>query len=453
MKKTFIILLMLPLLVAFTDSRDEDGITHIPDNPQRMGDVLRGYEYLTTGDFLKSGLPYGTFAAVNGKDKSNVLNRTGKNATLGHGYNLIEKNSIEMVIPTCLQCHAEYLDGQLVLGLGNNTLDFTHTSRVDVKTRINLLKTMAPKQYEVAEPFLLAFAATYPYMETEVRGVNTADRLASVLAAHRDPQTLVWSDSAILPIPEETIPTDVPAWWLMKKKNAMFYTGMGRGDFSKFLMLSNLLTVADTTEAREVSTHFTDVLAYIRSLEAPAYPKEIDKKLAKKGKQIFADNCSSCHGTYDKKWTYPNKLIPASIIQTDSTLCNSIVEKQYFIDWFNNSWFVEGDNPAQIVPYNGYIAPPLDGVWATAPYLHNGSVPTIEGMLNSKIRPTYWTRDFKKPEYDYTALGWKYEMHEQPKPKKTYNTTLPGYGNHGHYFGDHLSNEERMQVIEYLKTL
>ena len=389
----------------------------------------------------------------NGKDKANLLGREGKNATVGHGYNVIEHSGVEMVVPTCLQCHAEVFDSMLIMGLGNSTVDFSRTSKVDVKTRINLLKTMAPKQYEAAAPFLTAFATSYPLLETEVRGVNTADRLAAILAAHRNPQTLTWSDTALLEVPEEVIPTDVPAWWLMKKKNAMFYTGFGRGDFSKFMMLSNLLTVTDTAEAREVSSHFGDVLAYIKTLEPPKYPKEINTKLAAEGKMIFEYNCSGCHGTYGPDGSYPNMLIPASMIGTDSALCNAIVANKRFIDWFNTSWFVQGDNPAQLVPYNGYIAPPLDGVWVTAPYLHNGSVPTIEAVLDSKQRPTFWSRDFNKPEYDYEKLGWKYTTHSEPKKKEVYNTTLPGYKNHGHYFGDGLSASERSAVIEYLKTL
>jgi len=444
--------IVVPAIFAFTGAYD-NGLVPLPANEQQPGDAAKGYTYLTTGDFLKSGLPYGAFVAANGKSKSNLLQREGKNATLSHGYNMIEKDGIEMVIPTCLQCHAEEFDGQLVMGLGNTTLDFTRAGRRDVNTRINVLKTMAPKQYAAAEPFLTAFATTYPLLETEVRGVNPADGLAAVLAAHRNPKTLQWSDSAMLTLPDKLIPTDVPAWWLMKKKNAMFYTGFGRGDFGKFLMLSNLLTVTDTAEAREVSSHFSDVLAYIRSLQPPAYPKDINQGLAKKGRRVFNDNCSGCHGTYGKKDSYPNLLVPSSVVQTDSALCNALVENKQFIDWFNTSWFVQGDNPAQLVPFNGYIAPPLDGVWVTAPYMHNGSVPTIEAMLNSSIRPTYWSRDFKNPEYDYEAIGWKYEKHEEPHKKKVYNTTLPGYGNHGHYFGDGLSTEERTAVIEYLKTL
>jgi Cytochrome c len=233
----------------------------------------------------------------------------------------------------------------------------------------------------------------------------------------------------------------------------MFYNGFGRGDFGKFMMLSNILTVSDSSEAREVSSHFGDVLAYIRSIQPPAYTQPLDKPLIQKGKAVFNNNCSKCHGTYGDDGKYPNLLVPGNLIRTDSMLYKANQQEKQFINWFNNSWFAQGANPAQLVPGDGYVAPPLDGVWITAPYLHNGSVPTLEGVLNSKQRPKYWTRDFDNPQYDYSEVGWKYETKEQPGGKTVYNTTIPGYGNYGHYFGDGLSNEERKAVIEYLKTL
>jgi hypothetical protein len=283
--------------------------------------------------------------------------------------------------------------------------------------------------------------------------VNIADRLAGVLVAHRDPTTLKWNNETQLPIPDEIIPTDTPPWWLLKKKNAMFYNGFGRGDFGRFLMASNLLTVTDTSESRSVDEHMPDVLAYIYSLQPPKYPKTINQSLAAKGNQIFEDNCSYCHGSYGANSSYPNLLIPESTIQTDSFLYKSNYSNPQFVNWFNNSWFTSGDHPAQLVPFNGYIAPPLDGIWSTAPYLHNGSVPTLEELLNSKLRPKYWSRNFDDPQYDYENLGWKFKVEQQPGNTSIYNTTLPGYGNYGHYFGDKLSDEERKAVIEYLKTL
>jgi hypothetical protein len=92
---------------------------------------------------------------------------------------------------------------------------------------------------------------------------------------------------------EQVMPTDTPPWWLLKKKHAMFYNGFGRGDFGRFLMASNLLTVSDSSEARAVDSHINDVLAYIYSLKPPKYPYPINASLAKRqGGVLFLEHCS-----------------------------------------------------------------------------------------------------------------------------------------------------------------
>jgi mono/diheme cytochrome c family protein len=428
----------------------------IPSSPQRIGDSKKGYQYLITGDYLKSGLPFALFKFLNGKEKHNYLHRSGKNAQVPHGFNVINSNGIDIVVPTCLQCHAQEMGDSLVVGLGNSFLDFSNIGRGNgiIKKMVPaIMQTFAPSDYNATKDILRSMTTIAPLMETEVRGVNAADRLATLLVAHRDPITLEWQKTALLNIPEDVIPTDVPAWWLLKKKNAMFYNGFGRGDFGKFLMLSNILTVKDTSEAREVFSHFGDVLAYIQSIQPPKYPNPIDHEIAMKGIEVYRTNCSKCHGTYGLEGSYPNLLIPESIIKTDSMLFKANHQNPQFIEWFNKSWFAQGELPAQLVPSRGYIAPPLDGVWATAPYLHNGSVPTLETLLNSKIRPTFWKRNFQNNSYNYQSIGWDYESLKEPNGKKAYNTTLKGYSNAGHYFGDHLSTDERKALIEYLKTL
>ena len=123
------------------------------------------------------------------------------------------------------------------------------------------------------------------------------------------------------------------------------------------------------------------------------------------------------------------------------------------VAWYNSSWFAKSEPRSWFVPDTGYVAPPLDGIWITAPYLHNGSVPTLEDLLNSPQRPVYWSRTGESAEYDYKKVGWRYERPEKPKGDWTFDTTLPGYSNQGHYFGDKLSQGERTAVIEYLKTL
>jgi len=457
MKK--IILLVLLVIGGFSFSKtvqyfNEAEPVYISPSPQRVGDPKIGYEYLTTGDYLKSGIPYNYFKLVFGNNNTNYLKRDNLNASINYDYTAVKAPNGEIVVgPNCLQCHAQIFDNKLIIGLGNSTIDFTGGEKMNPRTAVvaeSFLRKMDPKKYEAAEPFLKVIKAISAQLRTQVRGVNTADRLAALLVAHRDPKTFRWSDTPMMKIPDEVIPSDVPAWWLLKKKNGMFYNGFGRGDFGRFLMASNLLTVNDTSESREVDSHFNNVLAYLKTIEAPKYPNPINKPLAKEGGIIFIKNCSKCHGNCEE---YPNLIIPESVVKTDSLLYKSNYQNPQFVEWFNNSWFAQGDHPARLEPFNGYIAPPLDGVWITAPYFHNGSVPTLEAVLNSKQRPKYWSRDFDNLEYDYQNVGWKFTSHDAPKGTTVYNTDLPGYGNYGHYFGDHLTDKERKAVIEYLKTL
>lgn len=461
MKKFFVVVAIVLTCVGFTGTIHyftEEEPVFIPPSKQRTGDSKKGFTYLTTGDYLKSGIPYNYFKLGFGKSSINYLQRDGLNKDIGYEYTAVEAPNGEIVIaPNCLQCHAQVFDNKLIIGLGNSTIDFTNSQKLDPKMAASaerMLKNLDPKKYEAAEPFLRVVKAIGNQLYTKVRGVNTADRLAALLASHRDRNTFRWNETPLLDIPDEVVPTDVPAWWLLKKKNAMFYNGFGRGDFSRFLMASNLLTVNDTAESREVDSHFNDVLAYINSLKPPKYPHPVNKQLVKEGGVIYVKNCSKCHGHYGGGTEdYPNLLIPESVIGTDSLLFKSNYQSPQFIDWFNNSWFAQGDHPARLEPFDGYIAPPLDGIWITSPYLHNGSVPTLEAVLNSKARPKFWSRDFDNLQYDYEKAGWKFTVHDSAGGTTVYNTELPGYGNYGHLFGDKLSNRERKAVIEYLKTL
>ena len=428
----------------------------IAPSVQRTGDADAGFKYIVTGDYVNSGLPLLFYRLGIGMDNKNYLNREGINASIRYDFNVINApNGEAIVVPNCLQCHAQVFEDSLIIGLGNSQADFTSARKFDSELGVSVLDKymkMNKKKAEASKEFIQVGKVIGGKMYTEVQGVNPADRLTALLITHRDKNTLKWNDTASTDLPDQVIPSDVPAWWLLKKKNAMFYNGFGRGDFGRFLMGAILLTVNDTAHANKVDSHMNDVLAYMNSLQPPAYPKPIQSKLAEEGQVLFETHCSKCHGFYGEFSSYPNYLIPQDQIGTDSLLNKSNYQYSDMIEWFNTSWFAKGDHPAKLVPFNGYIAPPLDGVWITAPYLHNGSVPDIESLLNSKLRPVYWSRNFSKPEYDYEKLGWKYTR-EDKGSRKTYNTTLPGYGNYGHTYGDKLKDEERKAILEYLKTL
>ena len=461
MKKILVIIVIMFCCMAFLTFsqiiKDERKPEFIPPSKQRTGDAEKGYDYLITGDYIKSGIPFNLFLMGIKKDSNNYLNRTANNKNIPYDYTAVDApNGEKIVAPNCLQCHAQVFDGKLIVGLGNTFTDFTVNRSSTVLFAEKFLMTLKgenAKKYDAAKNFITAIKTIAPFLITTTKGVNLADAMAALLVAHRDPTTLRWSNKELIAIPSEIIPTDVPAWWLLKKKNAMFYNGLGRGDFGRFLMVSNILTVTDSSEAAEVDRHFNDVLAYINSIQPPKYPKKIDATLAAKGQKVFTANCKKCHGSYGDGASYPNLLIPENIIQTDSALYSSNYSNTQFVDWFNRSWFTTGNHPAKLVPYRGYIAPPLDGIWITAPYLHNGSVPNLETLLKSSSRPKFWTRSFLNPSYNYEIPGYNYEIKNEASGKEVYNSTQKGFSNAGHYFGDKLSEKERRAVIEYLKTI
>jgi mono/diheme cytochrome c family protein len=459
MKKYLVIIIVCMVGTGFSllVKPGPDDPVPIPPGVQRQGNADSGFKYIVTGDYVNSGLPYIFYKLGIGRDDKNLLKRDGLNASVRYDFNIINApNGESIVVPNCLQCHAQVFDDSLIIGLGNSLADFRSSRRFDsdiAETVLDNYMKLNKKKEEAAKEFIRVGKVIGSRMYTEVRGVNPADRLTALLITHRDKNTLEWNDSASTDLPDQVIPSDVPAWWLLKKKNAMFYNGFGRGDFGRFLMGAILLTVNDTVHANKVDSHMNDVLAYLNSINPPKYPKPINKDLAAEGQVLYETNCAKCHGFYGDFSSYPNYLIPQHVIGTDSMLNQSNYQYSGMITWFNTSWFAKGDHPAKLIPFNGYIAPPLDGVWITAPYLHNGSVPDIESVLNSKSRPTYWSRNFSNPKYDYEKLGWKHTVEEKEGGRKVYNTTLPGYGKYGHTFGDKLNDDERKAIIEYLKTL
>src|SRR5262249_48096289 len=203
---------------------------------------------------------------------------------------------------------------------------------------------------------------------------------------------------------------DVPAWWLLKKKQTMYYTGGADQRAVRSLMQFMMSPLNGPGVFQREEKTFTDIREYILSIEPPKYQLPIDRTLAKKGEEVFVANCSKCHGTYGEKWTYPNRIVPIDSIGTDRARYDGISKK--FGEHYNASWFAgEGrgfcGDGYQATMTEGYQAPPLDGVWATAPYLHNGSVPTLYNLLNSKTRPKLFTRSFKTDldEYDAKKVG------------------------------------------------
>jgi mono/diheme cytochrome c family protein len=244
----------------------------------------------------------------------------------------------------------------------------------------------------------------------------------------------------------------------MRKKHALFYHGGGRGDHVPYMMLKSLVCTDDVEEAGRIAEWFRHVRAFIATLEPPRWPWEVNEPLAAEGEPVFERHCAACHGSYGESWSYPNLIVDLETVGTDPAYALQAVGAERFIRWFNDSFY---GADAEARPAAGYVAPPLDAVWATAPYLHNDSVPSLAALLDSRRRPTYWSHLPAPREYDRHALGWRFEVlghgkdgaADADEARRIYDTTRHGYGNGGHTFGDALTDDERSALIEYLKTL
>ncbi len=315
-----------------------------------------------------------------------------------------------------------------------------------------------------------------------------------------------------------------------------------------------------------------DLEAFFLSRRSPEWPREIDAALAEQGAVLFhakdlwaeagnADaprphggngSCASCHGAYAPRYVHDPAYLadpawegigahiaPLEVIGTDRAradmLTPTLRER-----WDMTYWGYPEGVPGYVPPEDkdpltevaddmylerpvglcgweksviGYQAPPLYGVWATAPYLHNGSVPTLEQVLDSASRPDIWQRQLRRDgpvvgfdqsldrAYDFQATGWKHTvlgcsdipgtavlncnpLNDQgpslsqltqnllnstiswagllslpdPTPgafdkRLVYDTRILGNDNGGHSFSDVLTEPERRAIIEYLKTL
>jgi cytochrome c peroxidase len=187
----------------------------------------------------------------------------------------------------------------------------------------------------------------------------------------------------------------------------------------------------------------TDLSEKIRP---PPYPFGIDLVAAKRGAAHFESKCASCHGGPESD----KRLYPIGEIGTDPNRAQLFTQKQ--AEGFNK-FLAELEAVGYVSPKEfgvrstgKYFAATLNGVWARSPYLHNGSVRTMQELL---APPGERAKTFHRGSrnYDATQMGYTDEG------AYVLDTTTNGNANTGHDYGTHLSNAEKGELIEYLKTL
>ena len=199
-----------------------------------------------------------------------------------------------------------------------------------------------------------------------------------------------------------------------------------------------------------------DIFAFLDSAYAPqSFPGVVDNDLALAGSVIYAAECSACHGAYDivggrpELVSFPNWI---GDVGTDPLRATTFTDD--LANAFQDTPYRDQIAVARI---GGYVAPPLDGIWASAPYLHNGSIPTIWHLLTPETRPE--TFELGGHMLDFTRLGLLLQGGRYPEGYVPFsqpvilNTSHPGVRNVGHHFGAALSDADKVALMEFLKQL
>lgn len=200
----------------------------------------------------------------------------------------------------------------------------------------------------------------------------------------------------------------------------------------------------------------TAIMAFLGDYRPQRFPGAIDAARAGSGRALYATGCASCHGSYDGDLGAPQ-------LQSFPNWNGDVGTDRLRADAFDATLVAAVENSVYrdtiaVRPHRGYAAPPLAGIWASAPYLHNGSVPTLAALLSPETRP----RRFMTGGHalDFAQVGIRldddgaYPAGYRPFSAPAWiDVATPGRGADGHRFGEALTIEQKRDLIEYLKLL
>jgi mono/diheme cytochrome c family protein len=247
-------------------------------------------------------------------------------------------------------------------------------------------------------------------------------------------------------------PTDMPSIWNLHKykpEKGMFlnFAGDSHDPYSVIMDSAMGLLGAAPHDKDAFLGHVKWLDQYLAAARGPKFPFPIDDAKATRGKVVFDANCAQCHAS-ERTGT----RIPVTEVGTDRNRLESwnkqaaIAANKVVKDMgLERKGLVEET-------LDGYIAAFLDGIWLRAPYLHNGSVPSLRDLLEPvEQRPKLFFRGYDV--YDPVKGGFITHGPEAERAGMRYQVSEKGNSNQGHTYGTTLSAEEKDLLVEYLKTL
>lgn len=363
------------------------------------------------------------------------------------GYNADDQGSWEI---TCAACHGGPTpQGQMYLGQPNPRIDLQTLveDQVVFMTAVypslpsELQEQVLPAAQKARRDQGLAFTRTIDPKGERVLNQNrgVADVMYSVMFQFlvRDAEmnpvdvpTIVGNFQKYMAGRVKSVDVDIRPWWYfnLPGKTTIDWDGW-MPKTAKSVMIAgiplensadpNFLLTGEGVKALEKG-EYQDAVAYFGALKPPRFKAsfadeaEMTQVLAARGRgyKLFRRQCAGCHGQYSPEGetlSYPNAWIMLDTIETDSERLTSTLPKD-FREYLAGTWMGRDNQSGEargIVtnPNRGYVAPPLTGVWASAPYFHNGSVPTLYHVLHPDERPTLW-RVTDYDAYDAGKVGF-----------------------------------------------
>jgi mono/diheme cytochrome c family protein len=394
----------------------------------------------------------------------------------------------EGLVFSCAACHTGVLLGQPVMGLTNRRARpnaFFHLAKP-------LVAAVPPDQFAALTGATAGETAMYARFadalaavgtkEPETLGLDTSLAQVGLSLARRAPDADASLDPflAAHPAPnvlDSLVADSKPAvWWTVKYKTRWLSDASivsGNPIFTNFLWNeigrgADLPALAGWLEDEQ---RVSDTLT-VATFATPA-PRWEAWFGADSIEMIFVDQCASCHGMYEKGWSEPDapSLDRAALLQTTRVVYHEQTPRMDVGTSAGRAQgmagLADGLNRLDISQWmgtvvevgEGYVPPPLDGIWARYPYLHNGSVPSLCALLSPVVdRPSVFVQGPSDSAADYDADCVGYPVGDAipdawwTDADALYDTTLPGRSNQGHetFVG---TPQQRQQLITFLKTL
>jgi hypothetical protein len=202
----------------------------------------------------------------------------------------------------------------------------------------------------------------------------------------------------------------------------------------------------NSTDAHGMSS-LRRIQNFISDVQPPAYPFPVDAALAEAGAAVYKTECASCHAFGGSR---TGTVVPVEEVGTDRHRLDMWTPgsaSAYNAYGEGHTWKF-----SRFRTTTGYVSVPLDGLWLRAPYLHNGSVPSLQDLLEPvESRPARFWRGYDV--YDPAKVGFVSEGPDAQRRGTLFDTSLQGNNRGGHVYGTTLSPEQKRALVEYMKTL